>query len=133
MQEWIKRYQKCMEGIAPFYSPCVIPPVDWISPLEGGYHVPAVSKTLDLVKCRTSHMQRLTYEQMPEVYDCVNSLQKVAWTINDKILNTIEQCIRLNLPLALPEREPIEIPPCPIPEKYEALRGEMLKNVLSPA
>jgi len=72
-----------MGGLSPAYEPCVVPPRDWRSPFNGGYHSKEVSNRLNMVKVRNKkHLKRLSYAQMPEVYDSINGLQRVGWQVH---------------------------------------------------
>lgn len=133
---WIERYKAALGGLSPAYSPCVIPPRDWTAPNNGGYHTEHVSSTLPLVKLRNKrHMRKLTARQMPEVYDCVNTLQRVRWSISERVLATANELMVLGLPYALPSRLPDEWRekyPCPVPEHLADLKGEELTAALNP-
>lgn len=131
--DWIERYKEAIGAMSPMYAPCVIPPRDWTSPFEGGFHTPEVSSTMRLVKANsTKHLRRLTPKQMPAAYDCVNSLQRVRWAISERTLATANELVSLGLPYALPSKDKGHIPPCPVPEYLSELRGEQLKAALSP-
>lgn len=131
INDWIQRYKDAMSVLSPALAPCVIPPRDWTSPVEGGYHIPEIAYTLPLVKCRKSHLKRLTKKQMPEVYSAINALQQTAWQVSDRVYDVVKQAIALSLPLGIPEREPIPVPEVPVPEEFRDLRGESLKAVLT--
>lgn len=131
MEAWIEEYKEVMESMSPAFAPCVVPPKRWSTPFDGGYYISEVAETLPMVKCRRTQLYRLTYEQMPEVYDAINALQNVAWQINDDVMDVARQIISLSLPLGLPSKEPIEMPVCPIGEEYEELSGLDLKDVMS--
>lgn len=134
---WIERYKEALGGMAPAYSPCVIPPRNWVSPTDGGYHTEHLSGSLPLVKLRNKrHMRKLTKRQMPEVYQAVNALQAVRWKISERVLATANELMALGLPYAMPSRNPSdwrERFPCPIPEHLAELRGEELKGCLNAA
>jgi DNA-directed RNA polymerase len=36
--EWVKKFNEFHEGAKPRFSPCIIPPRDWVSPYDGGYY-----------------------------------------------------------------------------------------------
>lgn len=134
VSDWIERYKEAVGALAPMYAPCVIPPRDWTSPFEGGFHTPEVSGTMRLVKARsTKHLRRLTPKQMPAVYECVNNLQRVRWAVSERVLATANELVSLGLPYALPSKEKGRIPPCPVHEYLHELRGEQLKAAMSQA
>lgn len=131
LEDWITKYKAVMGQIAPAYAPCVVPPKDWKSPFSGGYHTEQVSNTLHLAKVRSKkHLRRLTAKQMPEVYQAVNSLQKVKWQVNSDLLAIACDVRARALPLGMPSTKPFIKPNCPVPAIYEDLRGEDLLKVL---
>jgi len=132
LEGWIDKYKSVMEVLSPAFAPCIVPPRPWVSPTEGGYHVAEVAETLPMIKCRRSQRKRLTYKQMPEVYDALNALQDVEWEVSDRVLDVAQHCIRLGLPLGIPAREPYEFPEAPVPVEYKELSGPELREVMTP-
>lgn len=131
MTEWIDRYKQAVECLEPAYAPCVVQPRDWTEPTSGGYHVEAISSTLPMVKCNKKVLKRLSKEQMPEVYDTLNNLQSVKWTVNEEILDTLQRVLENDLALGVPSIAEIPFPDAPIPPEYKEIRGEGLKKVLT--
>lgn len=131
LEQWIEKYKAVMGQMSPAYTPCVIQPRDWTSPFNGGFHTEQVSNTLHLAKVRSKkHLRRLTYKQMPEVYEAVNALQAVRWEVNQGILATACDVRARGLPLGMPSTRAFIKPVCPVPAIYSDLRGEELQNVL---
>ena len=128
---WVDKYKAVMEEESPAYRPCVIPPLNWTTPIYGGYHVPEIQQTLQLVKCRKSQLNRLTVDQMPVVYKAINALQAIPWRVAKDVLQVAQDIKALGLDIGMPQREPLEIPPCPVPEEYNELRGKELKVFLT--
>lgn len=131
IQGWINQFKEAMSLMEPAFAPCIIPPRDWTTPTRGGYHIQQVAETLPLVSCRKRQRNRLTIEQMPEVYKAINSLQSVAWQVNDKVLDVFRQVIQLGLPYGVPSSEPLDFPEVPIDPELQDLRGEDLKAMLN--
>lgn len=129
--EWVDKYKAVMEEESPAYRPCIIPPLNWTTPTNGGYHVPEIQQTLPLVKCRKSQLNRLTIEQMPMVYKAINALQAIPWRVAKDVLQVVQDIKALGLDIGMPQREPLTIPPCPVPEEYKELRGKELKVFLT--
>lgn len=133
---WIERYKAALGGLSPAYSPCVIPPRDWTSATDGGYHTPRVASTLPLVKVRNKrHLRKLSKRQMPAAYEAVNTLQAVRWKISEKVLEVANEMMALGLPYALPSKIPSdwrERHPCPVPDYLADLKGAELIAALSP-
>lgn len=132
IERWIEKYKEVMEVLSPKFAPCVVQPVDWTSPTEGGYHIPCIADTAPLVKCPASQRKRLTAQQMPEVYMAVNELQGVKWRVSKRIHEVANQCISLNLSYGLPSREPYEFPKNPVSPDYEGVKGLKLKELMEP-
>lgn len=132
LNEWVEQYKEVMKGMTPNFSPCVVPPRDWTSPTDGGFHTREVSSKLTLVKTRDKkHLKRLTKEQMPAIYKAVNYLQSCKWQVNKGILSVAREIQARSLPLGMPSTEKLEAPLCPVPEQFQDLRGEMLKKALT--
>jgi Mitochondrial DNA-directed RNA polymerase len=74
---------------APIYQPMLVPPMPWERYDKGGY--------LDLktAMMRThgsrSQVEALRHRDMDKVYQGLNGLQNVAWRVNSRILECIEQ------------------------------------------
>ena len=129
--EWVDKYKEVMEKESPAYRPCIIPPLDWTSPVDGGYHIPEIRNTLPLIKCRNSQRNKLTVEQMPLVYKAINGLQSIPWQISKEVLQVACDIKEVGIDLAMPQKEPYDIPECTVPEEYKELRGQDLKRMLN--
>ena len=103
---WIEEYKSVIGFMAPAYGPCVIPPRNWTTPTDGGYHLPEVSSTLPMVKCRKAQLKRLASADMPAVYGCLNNLQNVSWQVNDYILDTLKRVMASSKEYAIPRKSP---------------------------
>lgn len=131
LEKWIEEYKQVMGSMAPAYEPCVVPPREWKSPFNGGYHSKEVSSRLQMVKVRDKrNLKRLSKSQMPEVYKAINALQNVAWQVHPFILETANEVRLRGLPLAMPQMDKLERPVCPVPAIYEDLRGAELMESL---
>ncbi|AWD90592.1 DNA-dependent RNA polymerase [Pseudomonas phage Njord] len=132
MEKWIEEYKVVVGEMAPAFAPCVIKPLDWTGPRFGGWHTEKMRRQMPLAKCKQqSVLSRLTKKQMPRVYSAVNALQAVEWRVNHRILSVANEARLRGLPLALPDREKLATPPCPVPHMYAELRGAELMSVLS--
>lgn len=133
VSDWCREFDEFIGQMSPDYSPCVVPPRPWKGPKNGGYFMPEISRTLPLVKVHNrKHLKRLTYEQMPEVYDAINSLQEVAWEINPDILEVAQQVQDADLAIGMPQADPFRPPEAPVRPELEGLRGDDLKNAMTP-
>lgn len=135
VSDWIEAFKEHVSVMSPAYGPCVIPPRDWKTPFNGGFHTEAVASRVKFVKGRRDHIRKLTQKQMPKVYKAVNYLQSVKWSINTDTLSTAKEVLGKNLGLAMPSFEPIitrtNKPNCPIPLAFQHMRGEELRLSLS--
>lgn len=133
---WIEAFKEHVSVLSPAYGPCVVPPRDWKTPFNGGFHTEAVASRVKFVKGRTDHVRKLTQKQMPKVYKAVNFLQSVKWAINTETLETAKEVFEKNLGLGMPSIEPIitrnNKPACPLPMEFQHLRGEELRQALTP-
>lgn len=133
---WIEAFKEHVSVLSPTYGPCVVQPRDWKTPFNGGFHTEAVASRVQFVKGRRDHVRKLTAKQMPKVYKAVNFLQSVKWSINTEVLESAHEILARNLGLGMPSFEPIiskdNKPVCPLPLEYQHMRGEELRQALTP-
>ena len=112
---WIENVNEEGEGLHPYFYPCVIPPKDWSTPFNGGYHTEKIDG-ISLIKTRNrKYLQEMVYHHMPLEYGAINALQRTKWAVNNKILDTIQQCWATGESWAsLPPREDYKILPSPV-------------------
>lgn len=74
----------------PVYGPCVEPPLDWGFGKVGGFHTREMQRTNpSLVHGRRMSKTLARNADMPIVYSAVNALQRTAWAVNTRVLNTV--------------------------------------------
>jgi len=98
--EWIKARGEHDAALCPQWLPCVVPPKDWTTPFDGGYHSNEGSFRIPLIKPVKSMAGRLKRnyleevanraDEMPEVYEAVNAMQKTAWQINSDTFSVFQ-------------------------------------------
>lgn len=111
--KWLAESHDYFKEKYPFYLPLVTPPEDWVSPNEGGYPANILMRW-PLVHQYNRKARKLTYKEMPEVYDAVNSLQRVAWRINDFVFAVFDGYWRDGKRVAdIPGGSLTELPPKP--------------------
>ena len=123
---WLNSIDDKLSLLQPDHLPCVIPPKDWTSPYEGGYHTGALLNPPTLCKTRSkTHEQMLKTADLSLVYRGVNAIQSTPWQINPEVLSVMETIIqnRLDLPV-LPAMDPAEIPERPLDIPAKAGKGE---------
>lgn len=76
---------------SPVYGPCVEPPLDWGSPVAGGFHTEKLRRTLPcVVRCHPNSRDLYTEGwNPPRFLTAVNNMQRTAWQVNKQILDTI--------------------------------------------
>ena len=118
---------------SPEYMPCVVPPRDWTTPFNGGYHVPEVAETVTFIKTNKRDQRLNPYSQCKQTYDAVNKLQKVPFRVNKDMLACIEDILATELELGVPQKEPYIYPESPITNPALAdLKGKELMQHLTP-
>jgi len=114
--KWLEESNARHGMLCPIYTPCLVPPKDWTTPLSGGYHTRAVRR-ITLVKTRSKgYIDELFNSDLKPVYNTVNALQRTAWRINAPIL-TIARTMwdaGLGLGKVLPSRDGANVPPKPL-------------------
>ena len=132
---WIEEFKEHVAQLAPAYAPCVVPPRDWKSPFNGGFHTEKVSSRVRLVKGAREHVRKLTVKQMPNVYKAINALQRTEWQVNTDVMKVADDVIRLNLGYGMPSFKPLidkeNKPLNPVPVEFQHLRGRELKEMLT--
>lgn len=78
-----------LAGMMPQMLPCVEPPMDWVTPNDGGYHTKAMRR---VAPCCVRGRPRIAHEaDVPAVpLRALNVLQRRAWRINERVLDTID-------------------------------------------
>ena len=111
---WIENVNKEGESIHPYFYPCVIPPKDWSSPFNGGYHSKKID-SIPMIKTRNrEYLDEMKNHSMPMEYGAINALQRTKWKVNEKILDIIQKCWETGESWAkLPPREDYKILPSP--------------------
>lgn len=77
-------------GATPVSLPCVEPPVPWTTPNCGGYHTPAMRRQSPCC-IRGKPFVADERDVPPMVLRALNRLQRDAWAINERILDTVDE------------------------------------------
>ena len=125
---WIENVNKEGEGLHPYFYPCVIPPKDWSSPFNGGYHTQKID-SIPLIKTRNrSYLQEMSHHSMPLEYGAINALQRTKWAVNNRILDIIKQCWETGESWAsLPPREDYKVLQSPVQGHKKNMTEEQLE------
>ena len=124
--DWVELFKEKVALSSPAYAPCVVPPVPWESPIDGGFHVPDIAETMPLIHGKQSNVIHNTYEKMPKVYEMINAYQACGWTLEKRVVDTLGAILKGKMPLAVPQHDPLEVRPAPIPEGLELVTGKDL-------
>jgi len=74
----------------PYYMPCVEQPRDWKTISDGGWHTDALRRIMPYaISVRKGDITAFEDVQMQPVLDAINTLQRVQWRINSKMLDTV--------------------------------------------
>lgn len=113
---WINEDDERRALLRPVTLPCVIPPMPWVSPTEGGYWTDEVRKANPILRAWNAkgRMKLLKSADMSQVYRAVNGLQATPWAINTPVLDVMREVWEQNLDLGVfPNRDPSPLPPRP--------------------
>ena len=98
------------------YKPQTTPPLDWSGPYTGGPTDKRLWKT-PLIRAQHKEIQKAAQAAirsgtMKPVLHAVNTLQRVPWTINSRVLDVLVQCFERNMPVLFKQPES-PVPPQP--------------------
>lgn len=129
LEKWLEESHKNASLMSPQHLPMVVPPLDWDSPITGGFLGNAGVTRCTLTK-RPSGMRykhSLDLDEIPEVYEAVNTLQKVPWRVNKEIFDVFKNFWETGGGIAgLPSRDIEELPPKAwrTEEEFQKLKAE---------
>lgn len=113
---------------APLYGPCVAPPVDWPGVQGGGYHTALVRRRRPFLVNSTATARPLYRQhQMPMVLKAVNAIQKTAWRINRRVLDTVKVVGR-----HFSTDEIVTLVDLPVPERPADVSQDAAKSDMTP-
>ncbi|MEQ1736096.1 MAG: hypothetical protein ABL886_06820, partial [Rhodoglobus sp.] len=112
--EWVESQNAAGELMKPMYLPFVERPMDWESPMVGGFHSTDVFATAVVKTNDRNYIELLGNSQFPSVYGALNALQSTAWQVNPLVWEMFSYMWESGYEaVGLPSREPIELPPKP--------------------
>lgn len=116
-KKWISEHNEFLADMFPHSMPCVIPPRDWTSITEGGYYSGRLAARFTAVKGSRNRMSKeVKANDFSNVLNAINIVQRTAWEINTQVLEIAQMAWKHNMRIGMPPTEPLEIPPCPIPQ-----------------
>jgi DNA-directed RNA polymerase len=124
--EIVERIDKVKAYVAvtmPTYGPCVEPPLDWGFGVTGGFHYPGLRRANStLVHARATARALGRNTDMPVVFAAVNALQRTAWQVNRRVLETVYA-----VAAEFSTKEIVSLSDCPAPDKPTWLREDWTK------
>lgn len=109
--QWIEKAVSRCELLRPYKLPMVKRPKDWDGPGTGGYnHGESIVKSWDT----GSDLSWAIPETMPKVYEAINVLQRVPYTVNRQVYEVMRELWESGAQVAgLPPRNNEPVPPKP--------------------
>lgn len=124
MIESISRIKAYVAVTMPVYGPCVEPPIDWGAGVIGGFHTQNMTRANPTLVHGRATARRLGREaDMPVVYAAVNALQRTAWSVNTRVLNTVYAVAK-----EFSTKEIVSLADSPSPVKPEWLKEDWTKQ-----
>lgn len=80
--EWVESQNAAGELMRPMYLPFVERPLDWESPMIGGFHSTDVFATAVVKTANRGYLETLEAAKIPEVYGALNAIQGTGWKVN---------------------------------------------------
>ena len=121
--EYIDKIKSYVSVTTPVYGPCVEPPLDWGFQQIGGYHTKHMQRANPtLVHGRSAARKLARNTDMPTVYAAVNALQRTAWKVNTRLLNTVYAVAKV-----FSTKEIVSLADTPPPPKPEWLKEDWTK------
>lgn len=116
LKEWLSEYNDALAILSPMHMPCIIPPLPFTHPTNGGYHttlVPPISLVKTANKGQQTNLKN-NVKQMQAVYDAVNTAMAVAWKINKQVFEVAKTLWKNDIAIAgLPSQNNLCLPLCP--------------------
>lgn len=112
---WISTQHSLKNWIKPIYLPLLIKPQDRVKYNDPAYYHPMhKSKSWIKVQGNNNYLRSLRTFELDETRRAVNLLQGTRWSINGKILETMQQILKTGSGLGgIPQAEAYPLPPMP--------------------
>ena len=124
LMEHINKVKSYVAVTMPVYGPCVEPPRDWGKNIPGGFHTVELQRAASSLVHGRAQARRLGREaDMPVVYAAVNALQRTAWAVNVRMLNTVYA-----IATEFSTKEIVSLNDTPAPHKPEWLKEDWTKQ-----
>lgn len=124
-KKWIDEHNEFAKFLFPDKMPCIIPPDDWTGLNQGGYYSPELRHATPMIKTSGKrHRHHVVAGDLKYPMEALNALQDVAWEVNSEVLATVIACWNANLRIGMPPKDPLEIPPSPVPKGTELTEAQ---------
>lgn len=121
--EWLARQDTKCALLEPRYTPMLVPPVPWTSPLQGGYLSPE-NKMKVISRMKDGLVDDMMSMDMTEVYGAINAIQETPWSINRPVYDVLVELWRVGNEVAgLPAAD--DELPLPRPYTYDEVPKEL--------
>lgn len=119
--EWITKHDEVASLLRPAAAPLIVPPRDWTSIWDGGYHSAHMIHKFPLVKVKDKeHRKQLAaHKEWDKTLQAVNHWQAQPWAVNKQVLAVMTEVYTKGLGVGLPQQDPIEKPPFPLPADFD--------------
>ena len=118
--QWVMHNNEMNEVGSPDLMPCLVPPADWTTPVDGGFFSAPLRSRIRLVKTKWRTRPEVAEAEMPAVLTAINAMQQTGWRVNRRVYEVMREVWHKNLQIGMPRSDPYEIPPCPLPEEVKA-------------
>jgi DNA-directed RNA polymerase, mitochondrial len=110
----IKEHNEFAQFLFPDKMPCCVPPDEWTAIDQGGYYSPELRRATPMVKTSSKRHRRVVERaDLSKVMQALNIVQAVPWQENADVLAVLQQAWANNLPIGIPHRDPLTVPPSP--------------------
>lgn len=127
VQEWLAKAHGECELLQPMHYPMIVPPVDWTTPMDGGFLTNQNTFQISLMKTQDTHeLLELAKKPMPDVYRAVNTVQQTAWRINGRVTDVLAELWNQGGRAGLPNKELPELPAKPWREGTQPTKKQLM-------
>nr|DAQ15527.1 MAG TPA: DNA directed RNA polymerase [Caudoviricetes sp.] len=134
IMDFLEKNDEELASFMYFKRPMLIKPLDWTTPVDGGYLL-KLQKDDSFIKVNKHSLEFYMDVDMPIVYNAVNAIQSTAWRINKEVYYVAEEIVGwTNIPeaLGMPTKEAPEKPIRPAeadsnPEVQKKWRKDMMR------
>ena len=114
---FIEKNKGAASLMQPIFQPMIVPPMDWKSPWSGGYLTHYTPRLPIMKTSNRNYLKELENlgDELNDVYDAVNTIQKTPWAINKFVLETFKTVHDRGIAVGnLPPQEDLPKPPSPL-------------------